>query len=163
MHPFWCRASALRRAEFQPFDPAGVELAAVRRVDDHRFADEVGVQAPAVAAAHVAAARADVAHRVHFQAGAVVQLLVLLPGRRREAVTLAKPEEFGLQRVVVDGQALQFAAVDVVLALVLDFHLAADEGCQDLRVQQSVQNVAPCVRTPLRDLTGSSIRYVHYD
>lgn len=133
-----CR-NCLRWGQFQPFDARRVELAAVRREDRRGFSDDGGPQTPAVTTFTLR--RADVVDRVDVETRGVVELVILLPGRRREAVAFGQPDEFGRQLVglVVDGKHLQLAAVDVAFALVLDFHLAAHEGCQDLRGQLVVQ------------------------
>lgn len=125
------------RAQFHPLDLGGVELATVRRVDDDGLADDAGVEGPTVTPTDLSAARTDVVHRVDLEVRDVLEIVVLLPGAGRNAVSLGDPDEFDFQLLglLVEGDALDFTAVEVAFTGILDLHLATDEGGQDFTGQ----------------------------
>jgi len=127
----------LRLRELESLDLGGIKLAAVGRVENDRLSDDGRIEAKPVVTADLATAGANVADRVDLETRRVVEAVVLDPllGERRKPLALREPREFDPELVVLDGDGLHFAAVEIALALVLDLHLAALELCNRLRRQ----------------------------
>jgi len=124
----------LRLRELQPFDLRGVELAAVRRVEHDGLADDGRVEAKPAITADVASAGTDVARRADLEAQRVVEVVALHPSHRNRGKLLAlrEPDEPDPELIVLDGDGLHLAAVDVALTFVQDLHLTALESLDGL-------------------------------
>lgn len=107
--------------EFQPLDPCGIELAAVGREEHGQLAVHGAVHRHAVVA--------DLVRHIDHGARGVVEVVVVDPALGREAtLALGEPGEPHLDGLVLDNDALDLAAVDVALALILDFELSTHEA-----------------------------------
>jgi len=125
-----CRGRMLYLCELESLDFRRVELAAVGREEDNNFSDDGRIEAEPVAATDFTIARADVTGRVDLETRRVVEAIVLDPliGERRKPFALRDPRKLDLKHIVLDGDGLHLATVEVALTLVLDFHLTALES-----------------------------------
>ena len=108
--------------DFEACDSRRIEFAPIRWKQDDRLADGRRIQ-------HYATP-ADVRHAVDFEVGGIVQPIIAGPGRcglARPAVILGEPREAHPDLTLLHRSALDGAAIKIVLVLVLNLHVAANE------------------------------------